>query len=241
MSTAQSLDLAPHLINGAYEVASHHAGMKIVDVIWNCFTSGKIRGGDYFFGRSRSLLQQYYPSLPSNDRNMIVTKLRMTIRAKERLETANGSVFQRRALAKDYRLVAKHLFIIVERASQRVANNSLLAQLSAASDGRASQPPIGTISTLSNPFSDSHEVSSLADVDVSDLNQVEMTVYESEATGDAAVVLDLQGHDASTQQVVATFSPEVIVGNEVHVAGKSASIYSGELYGNSEAGDDAGR
>ncbi len=37
-----------------------------------------------------------------------------TIRAKESLQRANGSVFQRRSLAKEYRQVAKHLFIIVE-------------------------------------------------------------------------------------------------------------------------------
>lgn len=240
MSTAQSLDPAHPIINGTYEVpvASHHVGKRIVDVIWNCFTSGKIRGGNYFLDRSQSLLRQHYPSLLPQDRRAIYMQLKMTIHAKESLEKANGS---KRSLAKEYREVAKYLFVIVERASQRVTHNSLLAQLSAATDGRAPQPPIGTISTLSNPFSDSHEVSSLADVDVGNLNQMEMTVYESEATGEAAAVIDLQGQDASTQQVVTTFSPEVIVGNEVHLAGKSASIYSGELYGDSEAGDDAGR
>ncbi len=77
MSTAQSPDLAPHIINGAYEVADHHVGKSLVDVIRNCFTSGKIRGGDYFLGRSRSLLQQYNPALPSNDRNAIYFQLRM--------------------------------------------------------------------------------------------------------------------------------------------------------------------
>ena len=40
-----------------------------------------------------------------------------------------------------------------------------------------------TTSTHSNPFSDTHEVSTLTDVDISDLNQVEMSTFQSEATG----------------------------------------------------------
>lgn len=81
-------------------------------------------------------------------------------------------------------------------------------------------PPIGTTSTHSNPFSDSHEASSLADVDVGNLNQVEMSIFESETTGgqfkivvvmtilikstEAAVVLGLHGWDGSIQEVAAT-------------------------------------
>lgn len=95
-------------------------------------------------------------------------------------------------------------------------------------------PPIGITSTLSNPFTDSHEVSSLADVDVGNLSEVEMSIFQSEAGGgqfvilvvasvmnlnmfsEAAVIFDLHGRDASTQQVVATFSPQFVVGDGVH-------------------------
>ena len=82
----------------------------------------------------------------------------------------------------------------------------------------STQPAFGTHSTISNPFSDSHEASSLADVDVGNLEQVEMTVFESAAGGqliipvvavmisltmslEAAVVLGLHGRDGSTQEV----------------------------------------
>ncbi len=41
---------------------------------------------------------------------------------------------------------------------------------------------------------------------------------------EATVVLDLHGRDTSTQQVVATFSPEVIVGDEIHGVGESLSL-----------------
>jgi hypothetical protein len=100
---------------------------------------------------------------------------------------------------------------------------------------------MGTTTALSNPFSDSHEVSSLADVDVGNLDQVEMSVYESATGGqfmisvdvsvtslimspEAAVVFDLHGRNACTQQVVATFSPEVIVGDEIHAASELLSL-----------------
>lgn len=77
MSTAQPLDPATHIINGVYEVASHHVGKSLVDLIRDCFTSGKIRCGDYFLGRSRSLIQQYYPLIPPQDRETIYIQLRM--------------------------------------------------------------------------------------------------------------------------------------------------------------------
>ncbi|KAF8265313.1 hypothetical protein EI94DRAFT_1736091 [Lactarius quietus] len=247
MTTAQSPDPAPHIINnGTYEVASHHVGKSLIDMIWDCFTSGKIRGGDYFLGRSRSLIQQYYTLLPSKDQKAIYLKLKMTIQAKESLDrTSNASLFRRRTLAKDYKQVAHHLFIIVERASQRAANTSLVAQLEEASDGGDPQPPrppLGTTSTISNPFTDSHEVSSLADVDIGNLSQVEMSVYASEDTGEAAAIFDLHGRDASTQQVIATFSPEVVVANEIDAVSQAASIYDNQVYdSHSEAGDDDGR
>jgi hypothetical protein len=87
----------------------------------------------------------------------------------------------------------------------------------------STQPPaFGTTSTYSNPFSDSHETSSMADVDVDNLDRVEMSIFQSEATGgqliipvvalvmsltmspEAAVVLGLHGRDGSTQEVAGT-------------------------------------
>lgn len=94
-------------------------------------------------------------------------------------------------------------------------------------------PPIGITSTLSNPFTDSHEVTSLADVDIGNLSEVEMSVFQSEAAGgqfvisivvsvmslivspEAAVIFDLHGRDASTQQVVATFTPQFVEGDGI--------------------------
>lgn len=71
MDTLQSPDNSSHIINGVYEVASHHVGKSVFDVIRNCFPSGKISGGNYYMNRSRSLLKQHYASLPRKDREAI--------------------------------------------------------------------------------------------------------------------------------------------------------------------------
>jgi hypothetical protein len=102
---------------------------------------------------------------------------------------------------------------------------------------QAAQPtPIGTTSSHSNPFSDSHEASSLPDVNVGNLNQVEMSIFESETAGgqliiavgmailiifaDVAVVLGLHGQDGSTQEVAATIPLAVISGDMTKEGGE---------------------
>lgn len=82
--------------------------------------------------------------------------------------------------------------------------------------------PVGIASTVSNPFSDSHEAPSLAGVNFDNLNQVEMSIFESETergqfmesavvsvmsltkSPEAAFVVGLRDRDGSTQEVAAT-------------------------------------
>jgi len=94
---------------------------------------------------------------------------------------------------------------------------------------------LGTTTVASDPFSDRHGVPIPDDdINVDDLNQMEMTTFQSETTGgdynslatlkttlivvpEAVVILDLQGRDSSTQQVVATVPREAfVVSNETH-------------------------
>lgn len=164
------------------------------------------------------------------------------------MESADSSIFKRHSLAKDYKRVAKHLFIIVETASRRAAAKNLKAQVSEAIAARATQPPpFGTASTLTNPFSDSHEASSLADVDVGNLNHVEMSTFHSEAGGEATVVLELHGRDGTTQEVAATIPLAAISGDRTNEEAETATVHSYDtanhgLYGPpSEAGGDLGR
>ncbi|KAH9959173.1 hypothetical protein BC827DRAFT_1384777 [Russula dissimulans] len=81
----------------------------------------------------------------------------------------------------------------------------------------------GTTSTHSNPFTDSHAISSLTNVSVNDLTAVEMTTYEREATGEAAAVLKLEKKDASTQYVVTTFPTEIFRGDRADKASQSGA------------------
>ncbi|KAF8263960.1 hypothetical protein EI94DRAFT_1739625 [Lactarius quietus] len=206
MSTAQIPDFAPPLINGIYEVASHHVGKSVVDVLRECFTtSGKLRRGDYYYDRVHPMIQQHYKQLDTDDQNMIDFEVTQTSLAKEKMNQAEGSIFRKFSLAKDYQRVAKHLFIIVETASRRAAERHLMAQIAEARAARATQPPaFGTSSTHSDPFSDSHETSSLGDVDVGNLDRVEMSIFES-TTGGAAFVLDAQNRDGTAQEFASTF------------------------------------
>ncbi len=71
MSTVQSSDYSPHIVNGVYEVASHHVGKTLVDVIRDCFPSGKIRSGNYYFSRSRTMILQHYAHLEPGDQDII--------------------------------------------------------------------------------------------------------------------------------------------------------------------------
>jgi len=70
-----------------------------------------------------------------------------------------------------------------------------------------SQKPLNSQSTT---FISTHQHPSvLSDVAVRDLSRVEMETYQSEVTGEGCVVLGLHRRDASSQHIVATFSPTV--------------------------------
>jgi len=78
-------------------------------------------------------------------------------------------------------------------------------------DGSHFQGPV--TSSPRNPFTDSHAISNLTDVAVGDLDEVEMSTYQSEDNSEGAVVMDLHGRDASTTSIVATFPTEVFSGD----------------------------
>ncbi|KAH9021426.1 hypothetical protein EDB84DRAFT_1512251 [Lactarius hengduanensis] len=97
----------------------------------------------------------------------------------------------------EYKCASKDVLKIAKLASRRAVDDNLIAQ---ALGGGA-----GAASTLRNPFSDPHAASALTDVN--NPNLVEMPSIRSEPTG------ELHGRDAFTQQVIATFPPEVDVGD----------------------------
>ncbi|KAH9017274.1 hypothetical protein EDB84DRAFT_1522173 [Lactarius hengduanensis] len=231
-----SHDISPQVVNGFFEVSSIYLGRGLVAGIKNSFTGGRIRRGDFDMTRSRNLLKQHLRQLPLEDQHFIRQKFDEAREAKAKLGRDDISQFQKFILAMRYEKVAEYTFKIIESASNRLIDDGLMAQISEAAGEGAGH-------TTSNPFTDSHAISVLNDVNVHNLDHVRLETYRSTVTGEAAVVMDLHGRDASTQQVFANFSPETIVGDVTHREGESTSIHSGaELYGpHSEAGDDAGR
>ncbi|KAI9447392.1 hypothetical protein H4582DRAFT_1883 [Lactarius indigo] len=136
MSPAQFPDNSPDIINGVYEVASHHVGKGLLDIIRDRFTDGKIRSGHYYFNRTRSLIRQHYPGLPLKDQNTIHFEFVKVLGVQEELEGAQGNVFKNYARARKYKRISKDTFKIVERASNRSVNNNLFDQFSEALGGR---------------------------------------------------------------------------------------------------------
>jgi len=71
-------------------------------------------------------------------------------------------------------------------------------------------------STPRDPFTDSHAISTLTDVSVNDLDQVDILAFTNEDTGESAVVLDLHGQDSSIQHLVSTFPTEAFSGDRTN-------------------------
>jgi len=168
-------DFSAPIINGFHEVAGRHLGKSLVNVFLDCFSigDGKVRDADYLLSRSRTLIRQHYEFMPTQDQDTILHDFRRITNVKAQLNSARGSMRQRFSLAKDYKKLAEHLFILVETASSRADGESLLDQISRANAQRASQPTapppappppaFGTTTNHTDPFSDSHEAAPLAD------------------------------------------------------------------------------
>jgi len=190
MSTALSPDISSPIVNGVHEVASHHdVGKGLFDIIRANLTGGKIQSGNYYFSRTRTMIQQHYPGLPLNDQNTIHFEFAKVLGVQEELEVPQRTILGRYARARKYKRISKDTFKIVERASNRAVNsnlNNLMAQFSDALGGKPTQPPpppTGTTSTHTDPFGDAHAISTLTDIDIGNVDQMEMTTFESEATG----------------------------------------------------------
>jgi len=244
MSSAHSTS-GPQIVNGIYEVASHHVGKTLVDNIRNSLLmGGNLRRADYYMSRSRILLQQHFANLPFDDQETIRDRFLSTTEVKERLESNKDSGLRKYLLARDYKRESKAMFKVIEIASQRAVDGNLMDQILEAVGGGAAPPPTGSTTVPGNPFTDSHAVSTLTSVNVHNLDSVEMETYRSQATGETAVFLELHGRDATTQEVVATIPHEVISGDGADSEAEAATVSSfdstgGGIYGTDPEADDA--
>jgi hypothetical protein len=71
MSTAPFPDFSSPIVNGVHEAASHHARKGLLGILRSSLTGGKIRSGDYYFSRTRTMIKEHYPGLPLQDQNTI--------------------------------------------------------------------------------------------------------------------------------------------------------------------------
>jgi len=243
MPDNNNTSLGPEIVGGVLEVASHLVGKHIVDSLRKNFTGdGKTQRGDFYMDRSRELLQTHLEVMDRKDRTTLRQQYKKATDLKKKLESGSDSRFQRFRLAIEYKRLSKETYVIAVSASNRAVDYNLLNQMDEAVHETDDAQSIAESlrSTHSNPFTDSHAVSStLSDVNVGDLNQVDVEAYQSEVTGEAAVVLGLHRQDASTQHIVATFSPTVFLNtstdgllaetNSVSTFGEGEG--EGEVYG----------
>ncbi|KAI0247182.1 hypothetical protein BJV78DRAFT_955948 [Lactifluus subvellereus] len=201
----------PETVGDVVEVTGQSVGRSLIDSLRRRFNPGsQVRQGDQLMDQSRDMLQRHLQLIDRDDQVTIRHHFDKARNAKARLDEAGGSQIQRYIKARKYKLLSKEMFKVVKKASDRAIEGRLMDQIAEATRVDGSE----TGNNSRNPFTDSRVISSLANIAVSDLDRVNMSTYQSEGTGEAAVVLDLHDRDASAQHIVATFPSEVFSGNK---------------------------
>jgi len=219
---------APHIVGSVIQVTGNLVGRTLIDDLRKRLSPRRqVERGDYFRDQSRELLQRHLTRLPAHQKRAIRRDYNQVRATKQRLEDDSLSAsnfwdwdwkFQKLRTATKYKRLSKETYLIIRKASGEAIDDNLdnlMAQIDEATRVPQVAPgnTFGTTSTLSNPFTDAH--AALKNVSVNDLNAVEMTTYETETTGEAAVVLklDMNNRDASTRHVVATFPTVIFTGD----------------------------
>lgn len=182
MSNTFSQNYAPGFVGGVI-------GRSLIDSLRRRFTSSSlVQRGDYFMDQSRRLLQHHLQLIELHDQGIIHRNYERSRKANQGLVSHDGSKFQKFLKARKYKRVSKETYTIVKDASDRAINNRLMNQIAEATRPPGPPPESGsgidpeTCTVRSNLFSDSHAISMLSEVNVNDLNRVEMSTYQEEAT-----------------------------------------------------------
>jgi len=210
---------SPHIVEGVVEVTGHLLGRSVIDFLRrNLITSSQVEQGDELMDRSTVLLEQHLQLIELELQTQIRVHYMTARDIKEELDDMNGSAVKKFFQARKYRKHARKTFKITRRASDRARGERLMDQIAEATRGLEGRPGnnADTASTPRDPFTDSHAISTLTDVSVNDLDQVEMSTYQNEDTGESAVVLDLHGQDSSIQHLVSTFPTEAFSGDRTN-------------------------
>jgi len=235
-----SLTQAPRVKNVVtVNVSSRLVGRSLADVLRRSISIGDQEElGDNLMDRSRDLLRSHLQLIELDTQRIIRERILDVRRLKEGLENHTGNDFQRLLKARKYRRHSRKVFKIVKSASDRATEDSLLAQIVEATRGPEVTPGgggggesrnnLGTATTRSDPFGDSHAISMLTDIHVDDLDEIELSTFKNEEDSDAAAVLDLTRRDGSTQHLVATFPVEAFSGDRADGEAATALSIHGE-------------
>ncbi|KAH9959179.1 hypothetical protein BC827DRAFT_1268957 [Russula dissimulans] len=206
MSHDDSQNDPPEIVEDVVEVSSLVIG-SLIDSLRRSFTTrGQKQQGDYLMDQSRELLEQHLDLIPPAIQRTINNYYAHAEGMRTRLGNDSGTPIQRLLEARKYRRISRQAYKITKRASEMAVKNARTTP------GVDPGNHFGSGSTRSHPFSDSRVMSNLTNVPVDGLQDVEMTTYQTEDTGEAAVVFDLHSRHAPTQHIVATFPTVVFSG-----------------------------
>jgi len=198
------------IVGGVIEVTGSPDGGRLISGLWRIFTTSyQVQKGDFLMDRSRSLLQRHLKRMQLDDQNVIQETYEDVKGMREGIEKKRGasSQFLRNLEARKYRRHAEMMYEIVQTASARALDNQLLNQIAEAirppAPGGGSGTSRLTDTVASNPFSDSHAVSGITDININNLDQVGMSSIHDEATNEEAAVFDLYGRDQSVKRIIA--------------------------------------
>jgi len=217
MANNISHNYAIEIASNVMEVNNHLVGRSLIDGLRRTFTfttGHEVEQGDFFMDRSRGLLEAHLQMLRLNDQNTIRSKYDKVRDLRANMDNPGGSKFQKYVQARKYRRLSRDTYRIIRIASGQAIDDRLMNQIAEATrlqgGGGSGSGGFGTGTVASNPFSDSHAISVISDVNVHDLEQVEMTTYRDETSNQAAVVLEMVARDDSVEHVVASFPTEAI-------------------------------
>jgi len=185
--------------------------------------------GDDFMDQCRDLLQRHLNLIELHTQGMIREKIIDVRRIRDELENHSGHNFRKLLKAREYRRLSRRTFKIIKRVSDRAVEDSLLAQIVGATQGPGVAPEgqggpgggggggpgnnLGTATTHSDPFSDSHARSTLTDIHIDDFDEMELSTFGNEDRSEGATVIDLIRRGAPTQHIVGTFTTDVFSGD----------------------------
>ncbi|KAN0105402.1 hypothetical protein V8E52_011069 [Russula decolorans] len=202
---------ASQFAGGIFQVTSQHIGQCLVESTRKQFPRQKTQRGDFYVDLTYHILDANLSLIKPRDKRTIQIMIEKVMEKREISEMEGDTRLERFLKAKQFKELSKALYVVT-KASDRGKGESLLAQIKQATGATGQTTP-----ELNNrdPFSDPPSVQLFTDSPTDTLERVEVTTLQSGTTGDAAVHLTLHGQGVPTQDVVATFSPEVFANDWV--------------------------